>query len=125
MSQGLQSVTQAEIEVGARSNGTLVRLSGRIDIDYSPLLRCQLLALLQDSDAKRITIDLSAATHVDSSGIATLVEALKVAYSRKTELRLQGLQPDLLQLLQMAGILKLFTDPAGQVTQTGEQDENR
>jgi len=51
---------------------------------------------------------LSAVTHIDTSGIATLIEALKIARGNKTELRLQGLHDQLLRLFECTGMLSLF-----------------
>ena len=47
--------------------------------------------MLQPPSAKIASVDLSGITHIDSSGLATLIEALKIAQGNKTELRLQGL----------------------------------
>jgi len=51
---------------------------------------------------------LSAVTHIDSSGVATLIEALKIARGNKAKLRLQGLHDRLLRLFESTGILALF-----------------
>jgi anti-anti-sigma factor len=55
-----------------------------------------------------VCVDLSGVSHFDSSGIATLVEALRIARAKKTLLRLQGLQAGLLQLFESTRILSLF-----------------
>ncbi|MBV8478624.1 MAG: STAS domain-containing protein [Acidobacteria bacterium] len=89
-------------------DGDLASLCGRIDIDSSPAVRDRLLALLRARHAEAITIDLSSVVHIDSSGVATLIEALKVARTQNTELRLQGLDDRLLRLFKLTGILPLF-----------------
>jgi anti-sigma B factor antagonist len=84
-------------------------LQGRIDIESSPHLRDQLLALLRRQDPPgTIAIDLTAVTYLDTSGIATLVEELKVARLGGIAMHLQGLQGPLLHLLQSTGIGSLF-----------------
>jgi anti-anti-sigma factor len=45
---------------------------------------------------------------MDSSGIATLIEAQKIARGHQTELRLQGLHDELLRLFEFTGVLTLF-----------------
>ena len=106
------SKTESNARLGVRiienESGALVQLSGRFDIDSSPALRDRLLALVRRPAQYRVSIDLSAVTKVDSSGIATLIEALKIAHACRTELRLQGLHDDLLRLFQFTGILPLF-----------------
>jgi anti-sigma B factor antagonist len=97
-----------EIEIVNRENGAMATICGRIDIDTSPALRAQLLPALQAPGCNVLTLDVSAVTHVDSSGVATLIEALRIARSHNADLRLIGLQGRLLGLFQSTGILELF-----------------
>ena len=55
-----------------------------------------------------MNVDLSGVTYIDSSGVATLIEALKIARGNKTELRLQGLDEGLYRLFESTRILSLF-----------------
>ncbi len=103
-----ESADKPEIDVVHTGNGALVSLKGRIDIDSSPALRDQLIALLHAPHPRTVSIDLSGVTHIDSSGVATLIEALKIARNCKTELRLQGLHDRLHRLFEATGILFLF-----------------
>jgi anti-sigma B factor antagonist len=89
-------------------DGDLASLSGRIDIDSSPAVRDRLLAILNAPHPERVIIDLSSVMHIDSSGVATLIEALKTALAHKTEIKLQGLHTRLLTLFEVTGILALF-----------------
>jgi anti-anti-sigma factor len=98
---------ERELEVVVSGSGALARVYGRIDIDSSPVLRAALLKMLQAAPLE-VTIDLSGVSHIDSSGVATLIEALKIARSNDAELKLQGLQGRLLRLFQSTGILPLF-----------------
>ena len=91
-------------------NGALAFLHGRIDIDSSPAVRDQLIALLHTPHPRTVSIDLSGVTHIDSSGVATLIEALKIARNCETELRLQGLHDSLHRLFEATGILSLFNE---------------
>ena len=91
------------------SNGeVLVCLSGRLSIESSPGVRDQLLAILDQKPLPILTIDLAAVTYIDASGLATLVEALKIARTRKTALRLKGLHDRPRYLLEVTGLLRLF-----------------
>jgi anti-sigma B factor antagonist len=102
------SIEDTGMKVALSGDGVVACLYGRIDIDSSPAVRDRLLALLQPPSPNLVTIDLSAVTHIDSSGVATLIESLKVARVQKTEMRLQGLQDRLLRLFEITGILSLF-----------------
>jgi anti-sigma B factor antagonist len=101
-------IDKPEIEIVSRENGAMARICGRIDIDSSPALRGQLLTAVQAPGCKVLTVDVSAVTHIDSSGVATLIEALRIARSHNGDLRLIGLQGRLLRLFQSTGILALF-----------------
>jgi anti-sigma B factor antagonist len=93
-----------EINVDHGENGALVRLSGRLHIDSSPALRERLLA----KPPEAITVDLTDVLYVDLSGVATLIEALKIARNRKSTLRLEGLHGPLLHQFEVTGLLALF-----------------
>jgi anti-sigma B factor antagonist len=87
----------------------VVRLSGRIDVDSSPDIRDCLLAILsgkQSIDA--VTVDLSKVNHIEASGIATLVEAFKIAGPRRIRIHLQGLHGSVLRLFEVTGLRPLF-----------------
>jgi anti-sigma B factor antagonist len=87
----------------------IVRLNGRIDVDSSPDVRNCLLAILAgDKLVQAVTVDLGDVTHIEASGIATLVEALKIAGHRQIRLHLQGLHGSVLRLFKVTGLLPLF-----------------
>lgn len=112
-------VDKQEIDIVAVGESALARICGRIDIDSSPALRDRLLALFEAPHAKVVSIDLSAVTHIDSSGVATLIEALRIARSQDIQVKLQGLEGRLLGLFQSTGILSLFNGNARTNTQSG------
>ena len=113
LSSNSESIEKSGMKIVAHENGALASLYGRIDIDSSPALRQRLLALLHCPHPNVVSIDLSGVNHIDSSGVATLIEALKIARSNKTELKLQGLHDRLLRLFESTGILGLFNGSVG------------
>jgi anti-anti-sigma factor len=96
------------ISVTDSAGGALVCVSGRVSVDSSPALRKELLAILGRQGLSTLTIDLAEATYIDCSGIATLVEALRLAHTRKTRLQLRGLHDAPRHLLEVTGLLGLF-----------------
>ena len=72
-----------------------VVIPGRITVNNSDEMRRKLLAALRSRPA-RLTVDLSQATYMDSSGLATLLEAVRIARKQGTRLLLAGVsgQPD-------------------------------
>jgi len=94
--------------VVASEDRALVYLYGAIDIDSSPAVGERLLAFLHSPHPNVVRIDLSAVNRLDSSGVATLIEVLRIARASRTELRLEGLHDRLLRLFESTGILSLF-----------------
>ena len=112
LTKNTESIEAPEIKIMSTEAGTLALLSGSVDIDSSPAVRDQLLVIVKTADPKIVSIDLSAVTHLDSSGVATLIEALRAARSSKTQLTLRGLQGRLRRLFEVTGILPLFNGSA-------------
>jgi anti-anti-sigma factor len=108
LSHDRESIEKSGMKTVASENGALASLYGRIDIDSSPAVRDRLIAFLHAPHPRTVSIDLSGVTHIDSSGVATLIEALKIARNYKTELTLQGLHDRLHRLFEATGILSLF-----------------
>jgi len=97
------------IVVDRSGTGVIVRLNGRIDVDSSPDIRDCLLAILSGKQSVHaVIVDLSDVNHIEASGIATLVEALKIAGPRQIRLHLQGLHGSVLRLFEVTGLLPLF-----------------
>ena len=96
------------ISVDHKQEGALVRLQGHLGIDSSPALRERLLVILQGQRLKAVTVDLSEVAYIDASGIATLLEAFKVARNHQTRLCLKGLQSRVVRLFEVTGLLALF-----------------
>ena len=106
-----ESTPASHLAIAADQNGTeaIVRLSGRIDVDSSPDIRDCLVAILSGKQSVHaVTIDLSDVNHIEASGIATLVEALKIAGPRQIRIHLQGLHGSVLRLFEVTGLLPLF-----------------
>jgi anti-sigma B factor antagonist len=97
------------ITVDHSGSDALVRLNGRIDVDSSPDLRDCLLAILSTEPLPRtITVDLAGVPYIETSGIATLIEALRIARHYQTIFCLQGLSGSVLRLFEVTGVLLLF-----------------
>ena len=106
-----QSERSSHLEIAVDRSGmeVIVRLNGRIDVDSSPDIRDCLLAILSGKQSvHEVTVDLTDVNHIEASGIATLVEALKIAGPRQIRLHLQGLHGSVLRLFEVTGLLPLF-----------------
>jgi anti-sigma B factor antagonist len=90
------------------SDQITVAVAGRVTVDSSPTLRSTLLELLRRSKAPVIVIDLSAVSYLDMSGMATLLETLKVAHECSVRLRLTGMSGQSRTLAEIAQLDAIF-----------------
>jgi anti-anti-sigma factor len=107
--------SSTNIEIGVDHSGVdaIVRLKGRIDVDSSPDVRDHLQAVLsRDPSLHAVTVDISDLSSIEASGIATLIEALKVARHCEIRFQLEG-HGSVLQLFESTGLLALFDKSSG------------
>jgi anti-sigma B factor antagonist len=105
----IPSSSNLKISIGQVEKDTIVRLTGRVDVDSSPDLRDHLRTLLSEKALPQtVIVDLAGVSYIETSGVATLIEALRVARHRQTNFRLQGLSGATLRLFEVTGVLALF-----------------
>jgi anti-sigma B factor antagonist len=84
----------------------VVRLKGEVDLDCSPVVRKLLLECV--SRERDVVVDLSAVEYIDSSGIASLVEALQAANQQGTGFRLAAAADQVRRVLELARLDQVF-----------------
>jgi len=84
----------------------VVELGGEIDLDRAPEVRNILLDCV--GRGRDVLVDLSRVTYIDSSGIASLVEALQNARKGETRLGLVAVSPEALRVFELARLDKVF-----------------
>jgi anti-sigma B factor antagonist len=84
-----------------------VAIEGRITVDNSPDMRTR-LALALKSQPTELAVDLSRVTYIDTSGLATLVEASRIARQQGTRLVLTGIQGQIHYLFEVSHLDQLF-----------------
>lgn len=89
-------------------DGLLLTVSGDIDFGSSPAMRNTILNELASGPA-RLVINLAKVTYMDSSGIATFIEALQQQRKAGHKLILTELQPRVMSIFQIAKLDNLFT----------------
>jgi anti-sigma B factor antagonist len=101
---------QAEqsIRVEKSDSGVVITPTGEIDLSHSPNLRQALLKALEGRP-KRLVINLEKTPYMDSSGVATLVEAMQVSMRNSTKLVLCGLQVKVRSIFEIARLDAVFT----------------
>jgi anti-sigma B factor antagonist len=84
----------------------VILVDGDMDFTRTPAFRRTLLdAVTRGCD---ILVDFSEATHIDSSGIACLIEALQAALSRGVGLALVSVDAPVLRMLRLARLDAVF-----------------
>jgi len=83
-----------ELSVETRQPGprTTVAVIGRVTVDSSPRLRSVLHDAIGAPGASGVVIDLTGTSYLDTSAIATLLEAATLALAHAVALRVTGLQ---------------------------------
>lgn len=92
----------------AWEDATVVRCTGRLTAETSPLLKTEVKALLPNK--RRVILDLTELGYMDSSGLGTLVAIYISAKSAKCELQLLNLSPRIRELLSLANVLSVFEE---------------
>ena len=84
-----------------------VSIEGRITIENSDEMRRKLRMVLRSKPAQ-VTVDLSGATFMDTSAVATLLEAVRIARGQGTRLVLACLQGQPAHLFELSLLHPLF-----------------
>ena len=117
----LSAAETLEITVKHGEQTVALCLQGRLNIDSSPCFRDRLLAMLREQSAKAVIVDLAAVSYIDASGIATLLEGLKIARHHQSKLCLQGLHDRVVHLFEVTGVLALFEANGCKSVSSGSQ----
>lgn len=89
-------------------NVTIFDVSGDIDLANSPEIRKTLLQELRDRRTPRVVVNLTQVRYIDSSGVASLVEGLKISRDLGLRFILFGLSPAAREVLQLSRLVKIF-----------------
>lgn len=98
------------MQISTRQSGdaTIIDVSGDIDLSNSPQMRKVLLQELREKQAPRLAINLNEVKYMDSSGVASLVEGLKLSRQLGKRIILFGLAPAPREVLRLSRLLNLF-----------------
>lgn len=97
-----------EVHLETTSDATIVQPLGEIDLGNATALRTH-ISQAQRSKPARLVIDLAKVPYMDSSGVATLVEAMQVARKHGGLLVLCGLQDKVRSIFEIARLDMVFT----------------
>lgn len=99
--------TRLTVEIDRAPGEALVRLSGRLVAGATDLLYGEVRGLMPET--KRIVLDLTDLTHMDSMGLGALVRLYVSARAAGCDLELVNLGKRIRQLLGMTNLMSFFT----------------
>lgn len=85
----------------------IVKVVGAVDMHSSPGLRSELLKVL-NGKLSAVVVNLEEVPFMDSSGLATLVEALQVTRQKNVKLKLVNLSPRVWSVFKIARLDTIF-----------------
>ncbi|HXP91943.1 MAG TPA: STAS domain-containing protein [Candidatus Binatia bacterium] len=98
-----------DLSIHVHKNGEthIFELSGSLDLATAPTVRAALLEAAERGD-HRIVVDLNRVEFLDSTGLGALIGAQRRAKEEGGEVRLTVPDGQILRLLRITGLLKIF-----------------
>lgn len=100
-------VTTEILENTQLGRAAVISPDGEVDMHESPKLRAALIEAIAGGPAA-IVVDLAGVTFIDSSGVATLVEAMKLAKAAGLTLVLAGMNDKVRDVFALARLENFF-----------------
>lgn len=85
---------------------SIIEIEGEVDLACSPDVRKALLDILESEES--LVVNLNAVTYIDSSGIASLVEAYQTAKKKKSGFALISVSDAVMNVLKLARLDQVF-----------------
>ena len=93
-------------QVRSQGDATIVELSGDVDLDSSPKVRSVLLESVREK--RCVLVEMSEVSYIDSSGVASLVEAYQSARRDSTPFALVAVSDAAMRVLELARLDQVF-----------------
>jgi anti-anti-sigma factor len=103
----------------------LVTVVGEVDLATTPVLREQLLRVLRDQRPDLLDVDLAGVTFLDCTGLGVLVAVRNSAVQAGRQMRVSHPQPIVRRVLDVTGLLGVFTAPTIGPAPTGTMYPSR
>ncbi len=100
--------SELTIETSDGPGESRISVDGRLVIESSSHLRGLLMDTIRKGTAPVLVLDLSRLRYLDTSGLATLLEAARAACMQRVRLRVVGLSGEPRMLAQIAEVDRIF-----------------
>jgi anti-sigma B factor antagonist len=97
---------------GSGGSGPVLRVSGEVDIQTSPILDEHLQRVLEG--ASSMVVDLGGVTFLDSTGLSVLIGGLKRCESAGGALRVASPRPNVRRVFEVTGLAEVFQIAPGE-----------
>ena len=87
---------------------TVVMPSGRLDVAGAPALKAAIGELVRDDGTPRLVIDMEGVSFVDSTGLGSVIAALKLVKGSKGDLRLAAPNQQVRVVLELTTLDRVF-----------------
>lgn len=89
-------------------NATILDINGDVTLYNSPEIRKVLMDSLNKKGTQRVIVNMSGVNYIDSAGVASLVEGLKLARTLTNTFALYGLNKHPREVLELTRLIKVF-----------------
>lgn len=98
------------LKISARQHGeiTILDLTGDITLFNSPEIRKALITYLREKGVPYLLVNMLGVPYIDSSGVASLVEGLKISRDLNSRFALFGLSKSARTVLELTHLLRVF-----------------
>ena len=100
-----------KLQVSKKDDATVVACSGRLTMGAAANFKSHVKGLMRES--KRVVVDFSGVTYMDSSGLGAVVSVYVASKSAHSELQLINFNQQIRKLFGLTNLLSLF-EPCGQ-----------
>ncbi|HVD94726.1 MAG TPA: STAS domain-containing protein [Candidatus Limnocylindria bacterium] len=90
-----------------RDRSNVLPLKGEIDLHVSPAITASLNQMIEKKP-KRLVVDLSEVTYIDSAGLAALIEAMQKVEGYGGKFLLAGLQETVRSIFEISRLDQVF-----------------
>ena len=97
-----------QINWDSRDGTTILSPLGDVDLSRSPCLRNDIRKAF-DGSPQKLVIELSSVSYMDSSGVATLVEAMQISRKNNAKLVLCSMTERVHSIFEIARLDQVFT----------------
>lgn len=102
----------------AEASPAVLTPHGELDLHSSPVVKEQLESII-DAQHRKVVVDLSAVSYIDSSGLAVFIEAMQRVVSYGGSFAICGLQENVRHIFNIARLDQVFRIFPDQATAAG------